>query len=74
MAPFFERHAELIGDHRARQTQWTLIEEQAPRLYRVRQVLLDPEEENTFYAEGEVDLRGEEPIDGPLVTLRQLGE
>ena len=74
MAPFFERHAELIADHRARQTQWTLVEEQAPRLFRVRHVLLDPEEDNTFYVEGMVDLRGDEPIDGPLVTLTHVGE
>jgi superfamily II RNA helicase len=74
MAPFFARHATLIADHRARQTQWTLVEEQAPQLYRVRQVLLDPEEDNTFYVEGSVDLRDPQAVDGPLVELTHVGE
>jgi hypothetical protein len=72
LGPFFAQYEQLIADHRARQTQWTILEEQAPRLYRVRQVLLDPAEDNQWYLEGTVDLRAGEP-DGPLIELRELG-
>ncbi|MDD9937323.1 MAG: DUF3516 domain-containing protein [Myxococcales bacterium] len=71
LAPFFEQHGELLFDHRARQAQWTIVEEQASRLYRVRQVLLDPAEDNDWYVEARVDLREGEP-DRPLLELLDL--
>ena len=73
MAPFFERHGELIADHRARQTQWTVLEELSSGRFRARQVLLDPAEDNTFYIEAQVDLR-DGAGDGPLLELVHLGD
>ncbi|MFI5306336.1 MAG: DEAD/DEAH box helicase [Polyangiales bacterium] len=71
LEPFFAQHDRLIADARARQTQWTILEPLEPRLYRVRQVLLDPAEDNDFYLEARVDLRQGEP-EGPLLELLEV--
>jgi hypothetical protein len=68
-----ERYQRLIDDHRARQTQWTIIDAEQPRSWRVRQVLLDPEEDNVWYLEGRVDLSDGATPDGPLIELVQIG-
>ena len=73
LTPFFAQYEQMVADHRARQTQWTILEEQAPRLYRVRQVLLDPAEDNQWYLEGRVDLQSGQPPEGPLIELLELG-
>lgn len=73
LAPFFETHGELVADHRARQSQWTLIEEEQGGKWRVRQVLLDPQEDNTWYLEGRVDLHRDDAGDGPLLELLHVG-
>ena len=72
LAPFFQQHERLVADHRARQTQWTILEEQAPRLWRVRQVLLDPAEDNSWYLDARVDLRAGEPSEGPMIELLEI--
>ncbi len=69
MEPFFAAHPSLVADARARQSQWTIVEPLQPRLWRVRQVLLDPEQDNDFYLEARVDLRGPSEPEGPLVEL-----
>jgi len=71
LEPFFAEHEQLVADARARQTQWTILEPLEPRLYRVRQILLDPADHNDFYLEARVDLRDGEP-EGPLVELLEL--
>jgi hypothetical protein len=73
LAPFFESHGQLIADHRARQSQWSVIEEEPGGKWRVRQVLLDPEEDNTWYLEARVDLHREDAGDGPLLELLNIG-
>jgi superfamily II RNA helicase len=69
---FFERHERLIADHRARESQWTLIEPLEPRLWRVRQILLDGEDDNDWYIEARVDLRAETEPEGPLIELMHV--
>ncbi|HMI94820.1 MAG TPA: DUF3516 domain-containing protein, partial [Polyangiales bacterium] len=69
LAPFFEQHERIVADHRARQTQWTILEELEPKLWRVRQVLLDPADDNTWFLDTRVDLREGEPAEGPLIEL-----
>jgi hypothetical protein len=73
LAPFYASHERMIADHNARQTQWTLIEPLEPHLFRARQVLLDPAEDNTWYLDARVDLRGDEDPEGPLLELHELG-
>ena len=68
MAPFHETYGDVLFDHTARATSRTLIDQTAPRTWRVRQVLRDREGDDMWYVEAAVDLR--EPIeDGPIVTL-----
>jgi superfamily II RNA helicase len=74
MAPFFERHGELIADHRARQTQWTVLDAEPGGRYRARQVLLDPSEDNAFYLEARIDPHDGSALDGPLLELVHVGE
>jgi len=73
LAPFFASYERLVADHRARQTQWTLIDPGEPRTWRVRQVLLDPQDDNFWYLEGRVDLREDTP-DGPLIELLAIAK
>ena len=72
LAPFFAQYERLVADHRARQAQWTILEEQEPRLWRVRQVLLDPSDDNLWYLEARVDLRSGQPPEGPLLELLSI--
>jgi hypothetical protein len=73
LAPFLERYGKVVWDHRARQAQWTILDQEQSKLYRVRQVLLDPEEDNSFFVEARVDLRDGVP-EGPLLEMIALGE
>jgi hypothetical protein len=73
LTPFFEQHERLLADHRARQTQWTVIDAIDSRVFRVRQVLLDPQEDNTWYLEGRVDLSDRDAPEGPLIELLHIG-
>ncbi|MGD8863853.1 MAG: DUF3516 domain-containing protein [Myxococcales bacterium] len=73
LAPFFEQHERLRFDHEARNARYTLIDDAGPKRHRVRQVLLDPEEDNTWYVEARVDLREGEP-EGPLLRVVEIGE
>jgi superfamily II RNA helicase len=73
LAPFYERHERIVADARSRQSQWTLIDPLEARVFRVRQVLLDPDDENTWFLEGRVDLRDGGDHDGPLVELLHIG-
>lgn len=70
LAPFHAEHERIVFDHAARLSDKTLIDELAPRLYRVRQTLLDPSGESTWCITGEVDLR--EPAAGEPRLLRLL--
>jgi hypothetical protein len=73
LSPFYAEHARIVFDHNARRAEWTILEQAAPRLWRVRQVLLDDAEENEWYLEAEVDLRAAElAIEGPLLVLREI--
>jgi len=72
LAPFYAEHSAIVFDHRARNAQLTLVEEDAPKQLRVRQVLVDSEDENTWYLEGRIDLRKGLP-EGPLLKLTQIG-
>ena len=68
MAPFREEYGDVLFGHDARNARHTILDQEAPRQWRVRQVLCDREEDNTWYVEAAIDLR--EPIeDGPIVTL-----
>lgn len=73
MEDYFTEYAALRYDHGARFPKFTRIDVIADQRWRVRQVLVDPEEENVWHIEGEVDLRGDGFPEGPLVTVRAIG-
>ena len=73
MAEYFSEYAELRFDHGARFPKYTLIEATGDRTWRVRQVLLDPEDDKLWAIEGVVDLRKDPFPEGPLVTVKSLG-
>ena len=72
MAPFFEEYGTLRFDHEARSPRLTRVERAGPRLWRVRQTLLDPEGDLFWYAEFEVDLSAIEASEEGLLRLVAL--
>ncbi|MFP6640553.1 MAG: DUF3516 domain-containing protein, partial [Myxococcota bacterium] len=72
LAPFREEYGEVIHDPRARQAHLCVIDEIAPRIFRVRQVLLDEQGDNFWAIEGEVDLRQDGNPADPLLRLRSI--
>ena len=68
----FEAYPQLVNDQRAR-TDRTLLEKLEPHLYRVRHVLVDPEEDNAWFVEGHIDLRENPAPEGVLLRLEHLG-
>lgn len=73
VADYYAEYARLRFDHGARFPKYTILQETGDKTWSVRQVLVDPEDENLWVIEGEVDLHDEENIDGPLVWVRRIG-
>jgi superfamily II RNA helicase len=72
--PYVTAHGKPRLDHEARGTAFTRIEEDGPRQWRVRQVLLDDEGPTPFFLEARVDLQERTGAEGPLLTLESLGQ
>ncbi len=73
LEPFYLEYERVRFDPAARQAHWTVIDEEEPRLFSVRQVLLDDRDDNFWYVEGEVDLREPTPPDTPWLAIRRIG-
>jgi len=73
IADYYAEYPRLRFDHGARFPKYTILQETGDKTWSVRQVLVDPEDENLWVIEGEVDLHDEESIDGPLVWIRRIG-
>jgi len=73
MAPFYGEHPELVFNHEARRSDFTRIRPAGPRKWEVSQVLVDPEGENMWFVEAEIDLTDERRLEGPLLRLRRIG-
>jgi len=71
MAPFFETFDKLVFDHRARLKDTTVISRKDDKRWKITQNLFDPEDENLWYIEGEVDL--DQWTGGPLVAITEIG-
>jgi hypothetical protein len=69
LAPFLERHERVRFEPQARRSHNAVLNSVQPRVWRVQQVLPDPEGEDFWCIEGEVDLRVELDPDAPLVRL-----
>jgi hypothetical protein len=71
MAPFYERFEALVFDHRARLADTTIIDRVDDRRWRVTQRLVDPEDENLWFIDGEIDL--DRWDGGPLIAISGIG-
>ncbi|MBW2383717.1 MAG: DUF3516 domain-containing protein [Deltaproteobacteria bacterium] len=71
---FYAENEAILYDPRARQAHLCVIHEEAPRLWRVQQSLLDDRGEDTWHLRGEVDLRQDRNPQGPLFRLIRIGE
>ena len=74
LEPFYDRYETIIADDRARKNNLSVINEIEPRVWRVRQVLLDEADDRFFALDGEVDLRNEKNPAEPLLRLKTIAE
>jgi hypothetical protein len=75
LAPFVARFGGLPQfDAQARYAHHTRIEATTPGCWLAVQTLCDPEGENSWRIEAEVDLRGSEAFDGPLLEIVRIGD
>lgn len=73
LAPFLAEHEQVLWTPDARNARYSVLKPTAPRVYEVSQALLDPEGDNDWCLEGEIDIR-ENPEPGePLFRLRRIG-
>jgi superfamily II RNA helicase len=73
MAPFFEQRRQLLVHHAARTAEFTHLKQTAARQWSAFQTMVDPEGENDWSIEAEIDLPAPPVPDGPLITLRRIG-
>lgn len=71
LADYWQEHASIRVDPRARATQHTLIEQQ-DRHWRVRQVLVDDEDHNDWYLDIAVDLDRSDETESPVLVLHGI--
>jgi len=72
LAPFHDEYERIVFDPGARQAHRTAIRQTAPRVWEVQQVLADPEGDDIWSVQGEIDLTGETSPDHPLVRVREI--
>jgi hypothetical protein len=73
LAGYYAEYPSLVFDPRARQTDKTRIDQQAPHLWSVRQTLLDPQDDGFWFIEAEVDLRDDQSPEGPVIRVLRIG-
>jgi len=71
--PFYRDHDRIIFDQRARYSEYTQIKQKASHYWHIRQNLLDPEGNNDWCIEGEIDLRDNFAKEGALLTITFIG-
>ena len=69
LVPFLSRYSRIAFDPAARRAHHTVLTPVEPRLWRVQQVLPDPDGDDFWCLDGEIDLREERDPDAPLVRL-----
>ena len=73
LGPFFAEYDSLLFDHRARLAEHTQVRGHGPRRWLATQVLLDPEDQNAWCIEAEVDLSDDPNPAGPLLRVLRIG-
>jgi hypothetical protein len=72
LAPFFAAHRVLRVDPEARNPTHTTLEREETR-WRVKQILLDSEEENDWYFDATIDLARSREAARPVLALERIG-
>jgi len=71
---FLEEHQRLCLDPNARNARHTyVVPSEDKRVWRIQQMLVDPEEHNDWVAEFEVDLAASQATREPAMKLRRIG-
>ncbi|MEW5852155.1 MAG: DUF3516 domain-containing protein [Myxococcota bacterium] len=70
---YYATYPSIMVHHGARTAAHTLIKVLEPRRWSVVQTLVDPEGDNQWMLDAEVDLRARKDVEGPLITLRRIG-
>jgi len=73
MERYFASYPSLVTNASARTTDRTFLEKTAPYLFHVRHVLVDPEGDNMWFLEGDIDLREDRAPSGVLLRLAHVG-
>jgi Domain of unknown function (DUF3516)/DEAD/DEAH box helicase len=73
MAGFHAAHERILVDPRSRRADLCVLHALAPRHFEVHQVLLDPEGDDDWSFEAEIDLREDPNPSGPLLRMRRIG-
>ncbi|MFO0592695.1 MAG: DUF3516 domain-containing protein [Polyangiaceae bacterium] len=73
MAPYFAEHGSIRTDPTARDPKKTIVEKTTDgELWRVQQILTDPEEHNDWVLITDVDLRKSVEAKHPIIALREI--
>jgi len=73
LSPFLEQYAGLVFNPYARQANFTQLKPVSKRSFRWTQVLVDPDFDELWALEGEIDLSRERDPEGPILQLRRVG-
>ncbi|MBK7858094.1 MAG: DUF3516 domain-containing protein [Archangiaceae bacterium] len=74
LLPYWAKYPSIDTTPRARQAKLTTLVLEEPRVWKVRHAIVSPDGEEDFFLEGEIDLRGREDSDEPLLHLVKIGE
>ena len=72
MAPYFAEHASIRLDPKARGPQKTLVDEEES-LWRLRQIISDPEENDDWVVEATVELAKSDELGRPAILVLRIG-
>jgi hypothetical protein len=73
MTPFLDEYERILFTPAARQSKRTLIKRTGPRIWDVFQTLVDPQGDDMWAIEGEIDLRQQRNPEGRMVRVRRIG-
>jgi len=73
LAPFLAQHERVLWTPDARNARYSVLKPAGPRVYQATQALLDPEGDNDWCLEGEIDVREDPPADEPLFRIHRIG-
>jgi superfamily II RNA helicase len=73
LKPFYEEYGRILFDPNARSAARTQIRNLAPGRYAVTQILVDDQDDNMWFLEGEIDLGEIQGLDDPWIAVRRVG-